>query len=53
MECAHGQNLIAQQDTAVSEALKQVEVANKELSQALKAVSAAETRAQVAEVINC
>ncbi len=53
MECAHGQNLIAQQDTALSEALKQVELANKELSQALKAVSAAETRAQVAEVIKC
>ncbi len=53
MECAHGQNLIGQQDTALSEALKQVELANKELSQALKAVSAAETRAQVAEVINC
>ncbi|KAH9575892.1 hypothetical protein CY35_01G134800 [Sphagnum magellanicum] len=49
MECAHGQNLIAQQDTAVSEALKQVELANKELSQALKAVSAAETHAQVTE----
>ncbi|CAK9858328.1 unnamed protein product [Sphagnum jensenii] len=49
MECAHGQNLIGQQDTALSEALKQVELANKELSQALKAVSAAETRAQVAE----
>lgn len=53
MECAHCQNLIAQQDTALSEALKQVELANKELSQALKAVSAAETRAQVAEVIKC
>jgi hypothetical protein len=53
MECAHGQNLIAHQDTAVSEALKQVELANKELSQAPKAVSAAETCAQVAEVINC
>ncbi|CAM6020254.1 unnamed protein product [Sphagnum balticum] len=49
MECAHGKNLIAQQDTAVSEALKQVELANKELSQALKVVSAAETCAQVAE----
>jgi nucleoprotein TPR len=51
MERAHGQNLIAQRDKAVSEALERVEVASKELAEALKAVSTAETRAQVAEVI--
>ncbi|CAK9875904.1 unnamed protein product [Sphagnum jensenii] len=49
MERAHGQNLIAQRDKAVSEALERVEVASKELAEALKAVSTAETRAQVAE----
>ncbi|CAM6048370.1 unnamed protein product [Sphagnum compactum] len=49
MERAHGQNLIAQRDKAMSEALEQVEVASKELAEALKAVSTAETRAQVAE----
>ncbi len=51
MERAHGQNLIAQRDKAVSEALERVEVASKELAEALKAVSTAETHAQVAEVI--
>ncbi|CAM6077498.1 unnamed protein product [Sphagnum tenellum] len=49
MERAHGQNLIAQRDKGVSEALERVEVASKELAEALKAVSTAETRAQVAE----
>lgn len=50
MERAHGRNLTAQRDKAVSEALGRVEAVSKELADALKAVSTAETRAQVAEV---
>jgi len=50
IEREHGRNLSRQRDTAVTEALKGVEAVSKELADAVKAVSSAETRAQVAEV---
>lgn len=49
MERARGRDLINQRDRAVSEALERVEAVSKELADALKSLSAAETRAQVAE----
>uniref|UniRef100_A0A7I4FVD3 Nucleoprotein TPR/MLP1 domain-containing protein n=1 Tax=Physcomitrium patens TaxID=3218 RepID=A0A7I4FVD3_PHYPA len=49
IEREHGRRLTTQRDRAVSEALERVEAVSKELAVALKSVSAAETRAQVAE----
>jgi len=50
IEREHGRYLTSQRDRAVTEALERVEAVSKELADALKAVSSAETRAQVAEV---
>lgn len=50
VEREHGRHSTSQRDRAVSEALKRVEAVSKELADAMKAVSAAETRAQIAEV---
>lgn len=49
IEREHGRYLTSQRDRAVTEALERVEAVSKELADALKAVSSAETRAQVAE----
>ncbi|KAL3677732.1 hypothetical protein R1sor_020688 [Riccia sorocarpa] len=49
-ERSHSRNLIVSRDKAVKEAMDRVEAVGKELAEALKAMSAAETRAQVAEV---
>ncbi|CAM6117186.1 unnamed protein product [Calypogeia fissa] len=50
VERRHSRDLVVARDEAVKKATGQVEEVNKELADALKAMSAAETRAQVAEL---
>ncbi|KAL2641779.1 hypothetical protein R1flu_009366 [Riccia fluitans] len=49
-ERSHSRDLVLSRDKAVKEAMDRVEAVGKELADAVKAMSAAETRAQVAEV---
>lgn len=50
VERRHSRDLTLMRDKAVKEATDRVDAVSKELADALKAMSAAETRAQVAEV---
>ncbi|BBN02351.1 nucleoprotein TPR [Marchantia polymorpha subsp. ruderalis] len=50
VERSHSRDLIVSRDKAVKDATDRIEASGKELADAIKAMSAAETRAQVAEV---